>query len=341
MAGYIGSKTSVTVTSPETDSRYVNVTGDTMTGALTVGGAFTSLGIDDNATSTAMTLDSSGNVGIGTTSPAFPISVSKTNGTYTDFETVFDGSISGGGGESSLSLSVQGDALGAYVSSNLTFSDNVASQSNVNRNSSFIKFGNATSGSRGTISFGGTGVGSTTEVESMRIDSSGNLLVGTTSTPSSTNAGVRVNPNNTDITQISRGLGTDARTMIALINGNGTVGTIRTSASSTSYNTSSDYRLKEDVQPMTGASDRVLALNPVNFAWKVDGSRVDGFLAHEAQAVVPEAVTGSKDAVDAEGNPEYQGIDQSKLVPLLTAALQEALTEIADLKARVTALETV
>lgn len=119
------------------------------------------------------------------------------------------------------------------------------------------------------------------------------------------------------------------------------VGYISLNSSSTSYNTSSDYRLKEDWQPMTGASDRVLALNPVNFAWKADGSRVDGFLAHEAQAVVPEAVTGEKDAVDAEGNPVYQGIDQSKLVPLLTAALQEALNEIAALKDRVAALETV
>jgi hypothetical protein len=90
---------------------------------------------------------------------------------------------------------------------------------------------------------------------------------------------------------------------------------------------------------MVGASDRLMALKPVNFAWKADGSRVDGFLAHEAQEVVPEAVTGSKDAVNNDGKPEYQGIDQSKLVPVLTAALQEALTEIADLKARVAALE--
>tara|TARA_R110000803_G_scaffold198256_1_gene261951 strand:+ start:249 stop:527 length:279 start_codon:yes stop_codon:yes gene_type:complete len=92
---------------------------------------------------------------------------------------------------------------------------------------------------------------------------------------------------------------------------------------------------------MTGASARVQALNPVNFEWIADNTRVDGFLAHEAQAVVPEAVHGTKDAVDADGNPKYQGIDQSKIVPLLTAALQEALTEIADLKARVTALEAV
>lgn len=106
-----------------------------------------------------------------------------------------------------------------------------------------------------------------------------------------------------------------------------------------SYNTSSDYRLKEDVQPMVGASERVLSLKPVNFAWKADGSRVDGFLAHEAQAVVPEAVHGTKDEVDADGKPVYQGIDQSKLVPLLTAALQEALADIATLKAEVAALK--
>ena len=133
-------------------------------------------------------------------------------------------------------------------------------------------------------------------------------------------------------------------------------GSISISGSSTSYNTSSDYRLKEDVQPMSGATDRLKELKPVNFAWKADGSRVDGFLAHEAQEVVPESVTGSKDAMqteeyevtpavlDDEGNvtteavmgtrsvPNYQGIDQSKLVPLLVATIQE-------LEARITQLE--
>jgi hypothetical protein len=117
------------------------------------------------------------------------------------------------------------------------------------------------------------------------------------------------------------------------------VGVINVSDSATQYATSSDYRLKEDVTPMVGASDRLKALKPVNFAWKINGTRVDGFLAHEAQEVVPEAVSGEKDAVDAEGNPVYQGIDQSKLVPLLTAALQEALQKIETLEARVAALE--
>jgi hypothetical protein len=118
-----------------------------------------------------------------------------------------------------------------------------------------------------------------------------------------------------------------------------TVGSITTTASATAYNTSSDYRLKEDWVAVADASTRVNALKPVNFAWKVNGSRVDGFLAHELAEVVPEAITGAKDAVDAEGKPVYQGIDQSKLVPLLTAALQEALAKIESLTARVSALE--
>jgi hypothetical protein len=106
------------------------------------------------------------------------------------------------------------------------------------------------------------------------------------------------------------------------------VGSVSVTTTATAYNTSSDYRLKEDLQPVADACARLMALKPVNFSWKADGSRVDGFLAHEAQEVVPEAVTGQKDAVDADGNPEYQGIDQSKLVPLLVAALQEALRRI-------------
>jgi hypothetical protein len=83
---------------------------------------------------------------------------------------------------------------------------------------------------------------------------------------------------------------------------------------------------------MTGALDVVAALKPVDFTWKFDGSIGRGFIAHELQAVAPEAVTGEKDAVDAEGKPEYQGVDAAKLVPYLVAAVQE-------LKARVEALE--
>ena len=108
-----------------------------------------------------------------------------------------------------------------------------------------------------------------------------------------------------------------------------------TSGTSVSYNTSSDYRLKENVIDIADGISRVKQLAPKRFNFIVDADRtVDGFLAHEAQAVVPEAVTGEKDG------EEMQGIDQSKLVPLLTAALQEAIAKIESLETRIAALES-
>jgi hypothetical protein len=138
-----------------------------------------------------------------------------------------------------------------------------------------------------------------------------------------------------------------ARTLATFTNLNGVVGSISTNGSATSYNESSDYRLKENVVAMTGAIDRVKALAPKRFNFIVDpDTTVDGFLAHEAQAVVPEAVTGTHNEVDGDGNAVMQGIDKGKLVPLLTGALQEAIAKIetletqrADLEARLTALE--
>jgi hypothetical protein len=116
-------------------------------------------------------------------------------------------------------------------------------------------------------------------------------------------------------------------------NPNGFVGNISTSGTATAYNTSSDYRLKENVVSMSGATERLKQLKPSRFNFIADpDTTVDGFLAHEVQDIVPEAITGTKDAVDAEGNPKYQGIDQSKLVPLLVATIQE-------LEARIAALE--
>jgi hypothetical protein len=117
-------------------------------------------------------------------------------------------------------------------------------------------------------------------------------------------------------------------------------GSIDVSTSGTSYNTSSDARLKENVADMTGAITRVKALAPKRFNFIADAdTTVDGFLAHEAQAVVPEAVTGTHNEVDEDGNAVMQGIDQSKLVPLLTGALQEAIAKIEDLETRLAALE--
>jgi hypothetical protein len=203
----------------------------------------------------------------------------------------------------------------------------------------------------------------TNNTERMRIDSSGKLLVGTSSSIDS-NAGISFLAAGAGVyTLASKVNSTASSAQIVFWNPNGPVGSVNTNGTATSFVTSSDYRLKEDWVAVANASTRVNALKPINFAWKVDGSRVDGFLAHELAEVVPEAVTGTKDAMrteeyevtpavlDDDGNvvteavmgtrevPDYQGIDQSKLVPLLTAALQEAITKIEDLETRIQTLE--
>ena len=127
----------------------------------------------------------------------------------------------------------------------------------------------------------------------------------------------------------------------------GTV-TINAANNTTAYNTSSDYRLKENQETLSNGITRLKELKPYRFNWKSNssGDKVDGFFAHEVSSVIPEAIYGVKDAVDSDNNPIHQGIDQSKLVPLLTKALQEAITKIetletenTDIKARLTALE--
>jgi hypothetical protein len=169
--------------------------------------------------------------------------------------------------------------------------------------------------------------------EVLRIDSSGNVLVGTTSLilGSTGVAGVQVGSSFVSIGKT----GTSSNTMMTFNNGNGQVGAISTAGSSTSYGTSSDYRLKTAVNYDWDATTRLKQLRPARFEWIADGDDavlVDGFLAHEVQTVVPEAISGTHDEVDDNGNPVYQGIDQSKLVPLLVKTIQE-------LEARITALE--
>lgn len=128
-------------------------------------------------------------------------------------------------------------------------------------------------------------------------------------------------------------------TMQVFRNDNSTIGTISNDGTSVSYNTTSDYRLKKDVKGVTDAISRVRNLNPVNFEWVVSGRRVDGFIAHEVQEVVPDAVTGEKDGVNEKNEPVHQVMDHSKLVPILTAALQESLNRIDQLEERISILE--
>lgn len=129
------------------------------------------------------------------------------------------------------------------------------------------------------------------------------------------------------------------RNAVVFNNPNGQVGYINTNGSTTIYATSSDYRLKDSIQPLSNALAKVQQLKPCTYKWKADGASGQGFIAHELQAVVPDAVVGEKDAVDADGNPVYQGIDTSFLVATLTAAIQEQQALIDSLTTRIAALE--
>jgi hypothetical protein len=120
---------------------------------------------------------------------------------------------------------------------------------------------------------------------------------------------------------------------------NSTVGSITTTGSATAFNTTSDYRLKNTITPMTGALIKVLQLKPVTYKWNRDGANGQGFIAHELQAVVPDCVTGEKDAVDSEGNPKYQQVDTSFLIGTLTAAIQELKTIVDAQASEITALK--
>jgi hypothetical protein len=197
----------------------------------------------------------------------------------------------------------------------------------------------------GRLVFSVTADGASSPSEAMRIINNKTLLVGKTAQGLG-NDGCEFSATTNRMTmpsgnylEINKTTGTN-QTLIDFQIAAVSKGSISYNGTNVAYNTSSDYRLKENVVLLTGAADRLnqIPVHRFNFISSPD-KIVDGFIAHEVQSVVPEAIYGEKDAVDADGNPVYQGIDQSKLVPLLTAALQEALAEIESLKARVAALE--
>jgi hypothetical protein len=184
---------------------------------------------------------------------------------------------------------------------------------------------------------------STANTERARITSSGQVLIDRTTNTAGGKLEIYGDSDGSfnPLSVIQGAAGSTSRTSVAFyrVSAGGNVGTITTTNTATAYGTSSDYRLKEDIAPMTGALAKVALLKPCTYKWKVDGSDGEGFIAHELQAVVPDCVTGEKDAVDAEGNPQYQGIDTSFLVATLTAAIQEQQAIITALTARVAALE--
>jgi len=262
-----------------------------------------------------VTIAASGNVGIGTSSPDQKVHLSGAGTQTIRIENtntnLIVGSVIG-------SLEFEGNDLGA---SGVTAA--VRAEADSVTGKAALVFDTGTAGAA---------------AERMRIDSSGKTWINGSSMPSGVSGNFNVLGSNDMMTVYS--LSTLAKTHINFNNPNGIVGTIRTTGSSTAYNTASDYRLKENITPVQGAADIVKAMQPVTYNFKADSTDWhDGFLAHELQELHPRAVSGEKDAVDEEGNPEYQGVDYSKLTPILTAALQEALNKIDALEARLTALE--
>lgn len=262
-----------------------------------------------DATGTVVTANASGFVGIGTSSPSEELHVYSANNAIVLVETA-------AGSDSRLRLLTANDRIG-YIEFGDT--DDI--------DTGEIRYEHSTN----AMIFATNG-----NVDRMSIDSSGNLLVNTTGLDSANGTGVTLQKyaNGSYITiahTTSAGTGEGfmgfyrSSTQIGSITQNGTTGV--------SYNTSSDYRLKENVAPMQNALDTVAQLNPVTYTWKADGSAGQGFIAHELQAVVPDCVTGEKDAVDAEGNPQYQGVDTSFLVATLVKAIQELTARVAELEA--------
>ena len=265
------------------------------------------LQLQTNGGTTALTLDTSQNVGIGTTSPATTLHL--------------NGATSGA----------------AKLRVGRSTSDTNFIQLQMNGGDSVIQ-ANGVTGTSGSLAFwrdSNTG----SPVESARFDSSGNLLVGTTSQIAAGRVGVSYNGSTLQGIALNDTAGNSSAQPLRFLSNGTAVGAIITSTTNTSYNTSSDYRLKNTISPMIGALAKVAELKPCTYKWNVDGSDGQGFIAHELQAVFSDAVHGEKDGVDAEGNPVYQGIDTSFLVATLTAAIQEQQAMITTLQSQVTALK--
>jgi len=263
--------------------------------ALTSGGGIALAGdtsgqleLKTNNGTTAVTVTTSQLVGVGTTSPTNTLQVA--------------GGISATGSAPAFQASAAIiDVSGGVVRINATGADN---------------------STNGTMTFNTASANAGVFNERMRIDSSGRLLLN-----QSANNGLSQFQMIAPVSGhgILVQIGTNGNYGMNFLNAGGvsSVGTIVVNSSSTAYNTSSDYRLKENIAPMQNALSVVQQLKPVTYKWKLDGSNGQGFIAHELAEVVPDCVTGEKDALDAEGNPQYQGIDVSFLVATLTAAIQE------------------
>jgi len=300
------------------------------------------------AATTAVTIDTSQNVGIGNSTARAHLDIN--DGTVnTNGDGLKQVGITGVNVASTTAtglLTIQSnDALAVDVGGSIAFGGRYITASNAAANWAFIAGLKASSGTGdlgGYLQFSTRASSGGAVSERMRITDSGNVVTGATSAAFASNTfkfsiteGVSYTPFG-----INCNVGGAGSANIAVFARSGTaVGNIAVTGSATAYNTSSDYRLKQDITPMTGALAKVSTLKPVTYKWKLDGSDGEGFIAHELSEICPNAVNGKKDAVDADGNPIYQGIDTSFLVATLTAAIQEQQAIITALTARIETLE--
>ena len=335
--------TSKKITQTNLLSTALPLAGGTMTGTIA---GFTSTGIDDNATSTAITIDANEQVGINTTSLLAPLSVKGGTTSASSLATAYSEAAVNITPKSTSGYSLQiGSSSGDIPYFQMSAGGAAASFMRLQPYGGGLQISTPS-----TISVGAT-TGSGYQIDSDALILHNHDAGGAARYTTQTNF-------------------TSGYTYFDSYYVNATqVGSINSNGTTTGFNTTSDYRLKEDDQPMVDSISRLKKLRPINFAWKLNGSRTDGFFAHEAGEVVPECVAGEKDGMrmeeyeitageaevlDADGNvttpaveaimgerevEDYQGIDQSKLVPLLVASLQEAVAKIEALEARVTALE--
>jgi hypothetical protein len=266
-----------------------------------------------------VTITSSGNVGVGVTpsawvsgSPAVQLKYNSSIWAFTD---------------NSLQLNQNAyfDGAWKYINSSSLASSNY-----------YQEGGNH----RWRTAAAGTAGNAITWTTPMSLDTSGNLLVARTGAGLDNTSGVTIGQASIGMqtegnaTQIVVNRTTSDGTIVDLRRNNSSVGNISVTTSGATFNSTSDYRLKELVAPLNGGLARVNALKPSVYKWKSNGSAGEGFLAHELAEVVPAAVNGEKDAVNDDGSIKAQSIDMSRVVPILVAAIKELTARVQTLEAR-------